>query len=187
MRRVGRIEQVRIEHRIVLHSSKRDPLLAEMVECGFEIVNRLRHGGIFEYASHPVSERLILQHDHRPSTRRIRNSNAPYNSGTLILCIRGLQSQKPGLSWLRLVFFCSALGKNVLSVLCRNCQSKRRVLYQAAQILLEVGRRLNLPVIALFHFNYGKQLLSKEVNSSSANNARRDSTSGSPTFIAATS
>src|ERR1700694_2650587 len=136
MRRVGWVEQVGIQHRIVLYSSQRDTLLAEMVKCGLEIMNRFWPSGIFEYAFHPIRERPVFERDHRPSARRIRNSNTLRNSGTfiltlmltLILRIRGLQSQKPRLRGLRLVFFCCALDVNALSVLCRNCQSERRVL-----------------------------------------------------------
>src|ERR1700681_3801144 len=47
---------------------------------------------------------------------------------------------------LRLVFFCSALGKNALGILCRNCQCERRVLAHASQVLLEFTLRLDLPV-----------------------------------------
>src|SRR5882762_10886581 len=105
MRRIGWVEQVGIQHRIMLYSSQRNTLLSEMVECGLEIVNRLRHIGIFEHALDSISERLVLQRDDRASPRRIRNGNALYNSGTfiltltltLILRIRGLQSQKPRL------------------------------------------------------------------------------------------
>src|SRR5580704_2499570 len=132
MRRIGWVEEVGIQHRIVLYSSQRDTLLAEMVECGLEIMNRFWHSGIFEYAFHSISERPVFQRDHRPSARRIRNSNTLRNSGTFILALilrsRGLQSQKPRLRGLRLVFFCCALDVNALSVLCRNCQSERRVL-----------------------------------------------------------
>src|ERR1700688_5044846 len=132
MRGVGWVEQVGIQHRIVLYSSQRDTLLAEMVKCGLEIMNRLWHSGIFEYAFHSISERPVFQRDHRPSARRIRNSNTLRNSSTfiltLILRIRGLQSQNPRLRGLRLIFFCCALDGDALSVLCRNCQSERRVL-----------------------------------------------------------
>src|SRR6266404_9956664 len=103
MRRIGWVEQVGVQHRIVLHSSQRNTLLAEMVERRLKIVNRFRQNGIFEDASHSIGEHLVLQRDDRASPRRIRNGNALYNSGTfiltltltLILRIRGLQSKKP--------------------------------------------------------------------------------------------
>ena len=150
----------------MLYSGQRNTLLAEIVECGFEIVNRLWHSGIFEHAFDSTSECLVFQRDHRPSPGRIRNSDALYNSGTLIrtlmltltLRIRGLQGQKPRLCRLRLLVFRRALDVNAVTVLCRNCQSERRVPDQALQILLKFRLRLDLPVVALFHFKYGKQL-----------------------------
>src|ERR1700730_4447023 len=121
MRRVGWVEQVGIQHRIVLYSRQRDTLLAEMVKCGLEIMNRFWQSGIFEYAFHSIRERPVVERDHRPSARRIRNSNTLRDSGTFILTLilrsRGLQSQKPRLRGLRLVFFCCALDGNALRVL----------------------------------------------------------------------
>src|SRR5229473_4985896 len=109
MRRISWVEQVGIQHRIVLYSSQHKTLLIEIVECGLEIVNRLRQSGIFEYALHSIGERLVLQRDHRSSPRRIRNGNELYNSTliltlirTMILRIRVPQSQKPRLRGLRL-------------------------------------------------------------------------------------
>src|SRR6266404_1106907 len=137
MRRIGWIEQVGIQHRIVLHSGQRNTLLAEMVERRLEIVNRLRHIGVFEHALDSISERLVFQRDHRPCTRRIRNCNTLFDSGTLTLGIHRLQSQKPGLFRLRLLVFCCALGVDALSVLGGNRQRERRVLAQASQVLFE--------------------------------------------------
>ncbi len=75
-----------------------------------EIVNRLRHSGIFEHALYQLGERPVFQRDHRPRPRRIRNRNALYTSSTPILRIRWLQSQKPRLSRLRLAFFALPLS-----------------------------------------------------------------------------
>src|SRR5260370_4563739 len=153
MRRVGWVEQVGIQHRIVLYSSQRDTLLAEMVKCGLEIVNRFWHSGIFEYAFHSISERPVFQRDHRPSARRIRNSNTLHNSGTfiltLILPIRGLQSQKPRLRGLRLVFFPCALDINALPFLFPISQPVRPVSAHSLQIPLEFTHPLHLPSLPL--------------------------------------
>src|SRR5260221_186884 len=125
MRRVGRIEQVRIEHRIVLHSSERNPLLAEMVERRFEIMNCFWQSGIFERALHSIGESLGFQRDDRPSPGRIPNRDALYNSSTLILSICVLQSQKP--SMFRLGFWLCSTQMERIKVLELYSASRFRI------------------------------------------------------------
>jgi hypothetical protein len=115
----------------VLHSVERNGLSgalaempAKMMQCGLEIVNRLRHGRILKHLLYAIRQFLVLERNHRPNPRRSGHSDILRGRGFRLLGIGRLQIQKSRLRRLRLDLFRRVFGFSARGMFVCNCNGQ---------------------------------------------------------------